>query len=117
MAPSPDPDAVADAKATHLVQLLLPLFDNAGTAIDAATFRAVRDELAERFGGLTAYTRTPADGVWTEGGATETRDQIVIYEVMTDHVEHAWWDAYRQELERRFRQDTVVIRALPIAML
>ena len=113
----PDPAAVARATASHLVQLLLPLYDNDGVATPAATFRTVRDELTERFGGLTAYTRTPADGVWDDGDGAPTRDEIVIYEVMTDTIDAAWWDHYRRELERRFRQETVVIRALPIAML
>ena len=118
MPSTPDKSAVAQATASHLVQLLLPLYDNDGVATSPTTFRTVRDELTTRFGGFTAYTRTPADGVWAaDGGAEPMRDQIVIYEVMTDALDPVWWDGYRRELEGRFRQETVVVRALPMMML
>jgi len=78
MSVTSDRDPVAHATATHLVQLLLPLFDNDGRPIDGARFREVRDELTARFGGLTAYTRAPADGIWMAEQAA-TRDQIVVY--------------------------------------
>ncbi|HYD54936.1 MAG TPA: hypothetical protein VEA99_20035 [Gemmatimonadaceae bacterium] len=117
MPDAPDQRAVARATARHLVQLLLPLRDNDGAAIEPRHFREVRDELTTRFGGLTAYTRAPADGLWTDGGEDAARDQIVIYEVMTDRIDPDWWDAFRRALERRFRQETIVIRALPITMM
>ncbi len=51
----------------HLVQILLPLADNRGRPFPAAMLGDVRRELTERFGGLTAFTRAPAEGFW-EGG-------------------------------------------------
>ena len=48
----------------YLIQILLPLYRNDGQALPRALFRQVRDELIERFGGLTAYTRAPASGYW-----------------------------------------------------
>jgi hypothetical protein len=48
----------------HLVQILLPLFDNDGVSLPRQLFARVRDELTEKFGGLTAFTRSPAEGVW-----------------------------------------------------
>jgi hypothetical protein len=62
----------------HLVQLLLPVYDNAGKAFPATFYAQVRDELAERFGGLTAYTRAPAEGLWTNAGDQPARDDIVV---------------------------------------
>lgn len=95
----------------HLVQLLLPLYDNEGRPFPPALFRAIRDTLTERFGGMTAYTRAPAEGLWREEGERTTRDDIVIYEVMTDALDEEWWRSWRGELEQRFRQDRIVIRA------
>jgi hypothetical protein len=46
----------------HLVQILLPLNDNDGRALAKDLFETVARELTERFGGVTAYTRAPADG-------------------------------------------------------
>ena len=95
----------------YLVQLLLPLYDNEGSPFPSGMFRAVRDTLTARFGGMTAYTRAPAEGLWREEGDQTTRDDIVIYEVMTDALDERWWREWRAELERRFRQDRIVIRA------
>jgi hypothetical protein len=95
----------------HLVQVLLPLRDNDGRAFEAADFSRVRAELAERFGGVTAYVNAPAEGVWREGGE-EDRDPIVLFEVMADDLDRVWWRAYRETLRVRFRQEELVVRAI-----
>ena len=56
------------------------------------------------------------EGLWTEDGKT-SHDEIVIFEVMADELDRGWWSAYRAELERRFRQDVIVIRAQTIEQL
>jgi hypothetical protein len=101
----------------HLVQILLPLFDNAGNRFDGEFFRAVRDELAARFGGVTVYSRTPAEGLWKDESAALQHDELILFDVMVEHLDREWWAAYRRTLERRFRQDVVVVRAQDIAML
>ena len=101
---------------THLVQILLPLRDNAGEPFPRSAYAGVRDELTGRFGGVTAYVHSPAEGVWKEDGAVE-RDQIVVIEVMIDGLDRAWWHAYREELRRRFAQDELVVRAMDIQRL
>ncbi len=90
----------------HLVQLLLPRYD-----------QAVGRELTERFGGVTAYARAPAKGEWKPAPGETVRDDIVVYEVMVDELDRAWWAAYRGELERRFQQEELVVRAHPIERL
>lgn len=97
--------------AAHLVQLLLPLADNDGRAFPRSAYDRVRDELAERFGGVTAYVRAPAEGLWKEDTRRVSRDDVVIYEVMIGELDRAWWTAYRLALQERFRQDEVVVRA------
>jgi hypothetical protein len=101
----------------HLIQVLLPLYDNAGKPIPGDLFRAVAAELTERFGGLTAYTRAPAEGLWKEGRRTTTRDDVVLFEVMADRLQRAWWRQYRADLEARFRQEQVLIRAQAVEVL
>jgi hypothetical protein len=100
----------------QLIQILLPLYDNDGAHFAEELYTRVRDELTERFGGLTAFTRAPAQGLWQSGGET-THDDIVVFEVMLDAVDAAWWRDYRKALERRFRQDTIVIRAQEVRIL
>ena len=100
-----------------LVQIFLPLYDNDGNALPQALFGQVRDELVERFGGLTAHSRSPAHGLWQEKDGETVRDDLVVYEVMTEDVEEEWWRNYRGILERRFKQESLVVRAHSIRLL
>jgi hypothetical protein len=96
----------------HLVQLLLPLRDNHGMPFPRVAFEQVRAELTERYGGVTAYLRSPASGVWKDEGGEVARDEVVMVEVMVERLERRWWAEYRQALEERFRQTEIVVRAL-----
>jgi hypothetical protein len=98
----------------HLVQVLLPLFDNEGRPQNVEHHDRVRQELTERYGGLTAYTRAPAEGFWKDAGLTR-KDQIVVLEVMVPRLLTGWWRTYRTELEKRFQQEKIVIRAFEIS--
>jgi hypothetical protein len=100
----------------HLVQLLLPLYAHDGSRVPQAVFGAVRQELLDRFGGLTAYSRAPATGLWDNGKHVE-HDDIVVFEVMVEDLDRAWWAAYRADLCERFRQQELVVRAQASEML
>ncbi len=101
----------------HLVQLLLPLYDNDRQPFERAAFDHVRNELADKFGGVTSFRRAPAEGVWQDEGGEVNRDEIVIYEVMAEQLDRAWWARYRTELARRFRQKELIIRANEVEQL
>lgn len=100
----------------HLVQLLLPLYTHDGQRVPQAVFAAVRQELVDRFGGLTAYSRAPASGLWEDAGSVE-HDDIVVYEVMAGDLDRAWWAAYRAGLCGRFGQKELVVRVQPVELL
>jgi hypothetical protein len=95
----------------YLVQILLPLRDNTGRAIPPIRFREIAAELADRFGGCTAYTRSPAHGLWKPRSNSTVHDEIVVYEVMTRALARKWWSSTRTKLEKMFRQQHIVIRA------
>ncbi|UFS71021.1 hypothetical protein LPW11_02260 [Geomonas sp. RF6] len=101
----------------HLIQILLPLYDNNGKEFTQKDFVTVRDELTDRFGGITTYVRSPARGLWKETEDSTVQDDIVIYEVMTDVLDRAWWQAYREHLCRAFRQDVLVVRVSEVQLL
>jgi hypothetical protein len=100
-----------------LVQILLPVYDNEGHAFDRHEYTQLRAELADRFGGVTAYTRAPASGVWKDDSGETTRDDIVIFEVMTRDLDRDWWIEFRKHLESRFRQESLIVRALTSTLL
>jgi hypothetical protein len=101
----------------HLVQVLLPLYNPQGDPFGGDLFAAVRLQLTERFGGVTAYARAPAKGLWKDADGEVARDDIVVYEVMTDELDTGWWSGYRERLRMRFEQEDLVIRALPAVRL
>jgi hypothetical protein len=101
----------------HLVQLLLPVFANDGERLSEALYRDVAHELTQRFGGLTAYSRAPAKGFWQDEPGRTQRDDIVVYEVMVEELDRVWWAGYRSALQRRFKQEELVVRAQEIERL
>ncbi|MEA2959522.1 MAG: hypothetical protein QOJ58_5462 [Alphaproteobacteria bacterium] len=55
--------------------------------------------------------------VTTTGGGKTVHDDIVVFEVMTETLDVAWWRNYRRQLEREFRQDDIVVRASTVTLL
>jgi len=94
-----------------LVQIFFPL--GAGSA---EALRDIKEELSARFGGVTAYSRAPAEGIWRDGD-TKEKDDVVIVEVMADELDRGWWHDLRARLERRLDQDELVVRAQGIERL
>lgn len=90
----------------YLVQLLLPKYDD-----------EVSRELTERFGGMTAYARAPAKGEWKPKPGKTVHDDIVVYEVMVESLDREWWAVYRKQLEVRFGQEELVVRAYEMERL
>lgn len=94
----------------QLFQILLPCVSATGKQHPESLFEEISSELAERFGGVTAFVRTPAQGKWKKGSDV-INDDIVIFEVMTDEGTHQWWSDYRKQLETRFEQEEILIRS------
>ena len=64
--------------ATQKYEVFLPLKYNDGSEIEKEKFDEVENELADRFGGLTAVeTSNPLRGIWKDDGETYV-DEIVI---------------------------------------
>ncbi len=97
-----------------LVQILLPLFNNNQEAFPPVYYSQIREELTSRYGGVTAYSHSPATGIWKENGEKTIQDKIVIYEVMTDVTDREWWSIFKRRAERIFQQEEIVIRAIQI---
>ncbi len=66
-------------KANFLIQILLPTRRADGEPVSRELFQEITSELTHRFGGLTAYTRSPAEGLWKDDGDKPVQDEIVIY--------------------------------------
>lgn len=102
----------------YLVQILLPLQDGRNRPIPARTFSDIAAELTDRFGGVTTYMRAPADGRWKRSPrARQEKDQIVVLEVICPRLSRAFWRRYRKQLEQRFSQESILVRAQSCVVL
>jgi hypothetical protein len=103
--------------AMKLLQILLPLYDNGGEAYPKAMFDHIRSELTDAFGGVTAFLRSPAVGLWEDASGKVQRDDVVLFEIMTDEFDRNWWQHYRHDLQNRFRQQSILVRATNVELL
>ena len=107
---------MAERAKTWLIEILLPATFNDGGPVPPDMLGRIRSDLVERFGGLTAFTRSPAEGVWVDEGAAR-HDDIIVLEVMTQGVDRTWWRAWRKCMEAQLGQDEIVVRAREIERL
>jgi len=96
-----------------LVQILLPLRDNRGRPFKRSLHERLRKEITDECGGLTAYTRSPARGVWKSAGKAK-RNDLVVLEIMS--AKHGAPGATEQT-GRRFRQEKLIIRMQDMALV
>lgn len=99
---------------THfLVELLLPLKDNSGRPFPPMVWERVKNALVERFGGVTAYTRSAAEGIWGPAPGEKSRDDVFVVEVLAKDLERDWWRDSCDELEKILQQEKLMVRAVP----
>lgn len=101
----------------YLVQILLPVLDEQGEQYGKRLYSDLARDLTNRFGGLTAYTQSPATGYLEDGPGRSVRESVVIYEVTVEDLERTWWAALRERLEIEFAQGDVIVRAQDIQQL
>lgn len=101
----------------YVIRILLPLRNNDGTPFPRSEYDAVSKQLTQQFGGVTAFLRAPAKGVWQDDEGEINTDDIVIFEVLSDSLHRPWWGDYRAALERVFAQQEVIVRAHEVCIL
>ncbi len=100
--------------AQRLIQVYLPLYDPSGKSLPEKLFHEVKTALTEKFGGLTMYTRSPAEGLWKETEQKTVKDDLVIYEVMAVDLDEVFWKEYKEQLKKQFKQDELLITVASI---
>lgn len=98
------------------IEIYLPLSANDGTLFSGAVFESIEHDLTEKFGGVTAHKRAPAQGRWQHGNKTHT-DEIIIFEVVADTLDKDWWRNFRKTLERQLDQEKILIVARDVELL
>ena len=95
-----------------LIQILLPTCTKNGKTLPHKVYTSIQKEIVARFGGLTAFTQSPAEGFWINTEERTERDAMIMVEVMVDVVDKEWWQAFRDRLETQLEQESIVIRAI-----
>ena len=96
----------------QLVQIFLPLYDNNKSLFDKSLYDEVRNKLKDQFGGVTLYRNTPAEGLWKDETGKTNYDELIIAEVMIVEPDKEWWKQFKQSLEKKFKQDEILIRSI-----
>lgn len=99
------------------IEIFIPVFDEKGKPFPEKFYRKIKKKLTDDFGGMTAYTQMPADGIWKDEKEKEVKDQIVVYEVMASKIDKAYWKAYKTKLSVLFKQNDLVIRQSDTGLL
>jgi hypothetical protein len=98
-------------------EIYVPLTDNDGIKYPTQVLQLFKDDLVNRFSGLTDL-RFRSEGVWRFGGI-EFRDEIVLWKVITS--ESADVDEYfvhlKDNMSLRLRQKTILILKRHILVL
>ena len=95
---------------TYLVQILLPTTEHSKS--DSLLEELVQ-ELTLRFGGVTSFLQSPAEGRW-KAGAQTALDEITIVEVMAPTIDAEFWKALRLRLESQLNQKQILIRGASV---
>ncbi len=90
--------------------MLLPIKDENGGLFPEHYFTDLRDALAIKFGGITIYSRSPVKGLWKESGSSLVADEMIIYEIMMQDVDLAYWKAQKLRLQKLLHQDEIMMR-------
>lgn len=101
----------------HQIQIYLPLYDPAGKALPESLYSKIKETLTEKFGGLTMYTRSPAEGLWKEGQENTVKDDILIYEVLAPELDKTFWLPFKEELKKQFKQQEVLISCAAVTIV
>jgi inorganic pyrophosphatase len=110
-------DSRTERPQTIMIQLFLPVKDQNGKPFAKSLYRNLNVQLLKKFGGLTVYARSVATGFWENDNGNKVKEEVLIYEVMTAHVEEKYWKKLKSSLQEKFSQQEIMIISSQIALL
>ncbi len=91
---------------------LLPSKFNNGRRVPAKLFRKIQDTLAKSFQGVTFQKNPQFKGLWlSQTQKKMILDDLMVYYVWTEHINEgrAYFQKYKEELKRLFKQEELYI--------
>lgn len=102
---------------TLLIQLLVPVYDSEGKRFPARYYSQLQRKLTDKFGGLTIYSRNPAEGFWKEGKSQTVKEEMLVCEVMAVEADPDFWQKLKLTLVEQFDQEEIVITSCKISRI
>jgi len=99
------------------IEVFIPLYDKEGNRFSDHLYQSVSKQLIKDFGGITAYIRSPAVGIWENSDGIQIKDDHVIYEIMVSEIDHSYWKQFKKKLELQFAQKELIIRQSEIGLI
>ena len=101
----------------YQIELYLPLYNNDKKAFPTSHYESVKQNLSDKFGGITMYSRTPVIGLWKESQESIVKDDLVIYEIISEKLDESFWQEYKFMLQSLFQQEAIIIKSSKIKLL
>ena len=100
-----------------LIQIFIPLYDVEGNQFPGSIYESIKQLLTSKFDGLTIYQRSPAIGLWKENNHKTIKDDIIIYEIITEDVDKDFWLEFKKDKQEQLKQEELLIRSFEIQII
>lgn len=98
-------------------EILLPLAHNDGRPVDENVLEQTREELVQRFGGLSAFPQSVL-GIWVyDDQRYEDASMMLTIDVEDSAENRQWLSGFKQVLLERFEQLEIYIVSYPVDIL
>lgn len=101
----------------HLMQIFVPTADHEGTKFPSHYYVELKQDLADRFGGITIYGRSPVIGIWKPDENSSESDDLIIFEVLTKEPDLTYFSSLKHRLEHAFKQDEILMRYFSVTLV
>ncbi|MHA4896281.1 inorganic diphosphatase [Pedobacter sp. PWIIR3] len=108
--------AVKESQET-LIQLQVPVYDVEGKRFPKRHFTQLHQQLTDKFGGLTVYSRSIANGFGNQDEGPTVKEKILVYEVMAENVELDFWKKLKASLMKKFEQDDLMMSSVKVSRI
>jgi inorganic pyrophosphatase len=102
---------------TKLIQLFLPTIAKNGKPFPRSYYDTVREQLTDKFNGVSMYFNSKVSGVWKDEDAKLVKDELMVFEVMSDAITLDFWKSYQRSLQKQFKQESILIRCMDMNLI
>lgn len=100
-----------------LIQIFLPATSTKSKSYPQDLYDQLLQKLTTKFKGATSYQKSSVTGFWKNDEGKKEKDELIIFEVMSDEFDVDFWERYKEELKKAFKQKDIVIRCFDMNLI